>query len=89
MTTTSEVLTSQPNDHDLVLRLAASAYLGRYTGISRMHTESDLRLFFAWCAEQHLAPLAAQRAGDRAVCAVDAGSPPVGNPPPCLAAWRL
>ena len=55
MTTTSEVLTSQPNDHDLVLRLAASAYLGRYTGISRMHTESDLRLFFAWCAEQHLA----------------------------------
>jgi site-specific recombinase XerD len=61
MTTTSEVLTSQPNDHDLVLRLAASAYLGRYTGISRMHTESDLRLFFAWCAEQHPAPLAAGR----------------------------
>lgn len=24
----------------------ASAYLGRYTGTSRMHTESDLRLFF-------------------------------------------
>src|ERR1051326_6288287 len=39
-----------------------AAYLGRFTGRSRMHTESDLRLFFAWCAEQHLAPLAAQRA---------------------------
>jgi integrase/recombinase XerD len=61
MTTTSEALTSSPDDHDLVLRLAASAYLGRYTGTSRAHTESDLRLFFVWCADQHLAPLAAQR----------------------------
>jgi hypothetical protein len=39
-----------------------SAYLGRYTGTSRIHTESDLRLFFAWCAERALAPLAMQRA---------------------------
>jgi site-specific recombinase XerD len=62
MTTTSKALTSSSaNDHDLVLRLAASAYLGRYTGISRTHTESDLRLFFAWCTQQRLAPLAAQR----------------------------
>jgi site-specific recombinase XerD len=61
MTTTSETLTSAPDGHDLVLRLAASAYLGRYTGTSRTHTESDLRLFFAWCADQHLAPPAAQR----------------------------
>ncbi len=28
----------------------------------RLNTESDLRLFFAWCTEQNLAPLAAQRA---------------------------
>jgi integrase/recombinase XerD len=61
MTTTSEALTSSPDDHDLVLRLAASAYLGRYTGTSRAHTESDLRLFFVWCTEQNLAPLTAQR----------------------------
>jgi hypothetical protein len=47
---------------EIVLRLAASAYLGRYTGVSRVHSESDLRLFFTWCAERDLAPLAAQRA---------------------------
>jgi hypothetical protein len=62
MTTTSEALTSPADDHDVVLRLATSAYLGRYTGTSRIHTASDLRLFFAWCTDQHLAPLALQRA---------------------------
>jgi integrase/recombinase XerD len=62
MTITTEGLTSPPDDHDLVLRLAASACLGRYTGTSRAHTESDLRLFFAWCGDQHLAPLTLQRA---------------------------
>jgi site-specific recombinase XerD len=61
MTTTSKAQTFWPDDHDLVLRLAASAYLGRYTGTSRIHTESDLRLFFTWCTDQHLAPLAVQR----------------------------
>jgi site-specific recombinase XerD len=40
----------------------ASAYLGRYTGVSRLHSESDLRLFFTWCAERGLPPLTAQRA---------------------------
>jgi integrase/recombinase XerD len=62
MTTTPEALTSSHDDDDLVLRLAATAYLGRYTGISRLHTESDLRLFFAWCTDQNLAPLTARRA---------------------------
>jgi integrase/recombinase XerD len=47
---------------DVVVRLAASAYLGRYTGTSRMHSESDLRLFFTWCAERELAPLTLGRA---------------------------
>lgn len=61
MTTMPEALPSSPND-DLFLRLATAAHLGRFTGTSRMHTESDLRLFFAWCAAQHLAPQAAQRA---------------------------
>ncbi|MBH0774690.1 tyrosine-type recombinase/integrase [Nocardia bovistercoris] len=47
---------------DLVLRLAASAYLARYTGSSRIHCRSDLRIYFAWCAERDLAPLATERA---------------------------
>lgn len=54
MMTTTEVSTFPPFDEDdLVLRLAAAAYLGRYTGVSRQHTESDLRLFLAWCAGQN------------------------------------
>jgi hypothetical protein len=42
------------------LRLAAVAYLTRFKGSSREHTESDLRCYFAWCAERGLDPLAAQ-----------------------------
>lgn len=41
---------------DLVLRLATVAYLARYTGSSRAHTESDLRLYLTWCLERDLAP---------------------------------
>lgn len=44
------------------LRLAAAAYLARYKGITRTHTESDLRIFFGWCTERHLDPLTARRA---------------------------
>jgi site-specific recombinase XerD len=44
------------------LRLAAAAYLARFTGPSRTHTESDLRIYLAWCAERRLDPLAAARA---------------------------
>jgi hypothetical protein len=76
MTTTSEALTSPADDHDVVLRLATSAYLGRYTGTSRIHTASDLRLFFAWCADQHLAFGPPART-DQEVCAVHAGNPPI------------
>ena len=43
------------------LRLAVAAYLARFTGSSREHTESDLRCYLAWCAGQGLDPLAAQR----------------------------
>jgi integrase/recombinase XerD len=42
---------------DVVLRLATSAYLGRYTGTSRVRSESNLRLFFVWCEERDLEPL--------------------------------
>ncbi len=38
-----------------------SAYLGRYRGETRVHTESDLRIFLRWCADQDLDPLAAVR----------------------------
>jgi integrase/recombinase XerD len=62
MINTSDALTSPADGQNVVLRLAASAYLGRYTGTSRTHTESDLRLFFGWCADQHFTPLTVQRA---------------------------
>ena len=43
------------------LRLALAAYLARFKGRSREHTESDLRCFLTWCAERGLDPLAARR----------------------------
>jgi integrase/recombinase XerD len=43
------------------LRPAVAAYLARFKGSSREHTESDLRSYLAWCAEHGLDPLAAQR----------------------------
>ncbi len=43
------------------LGLAAVAYLSRYRGTSREHTESDLRVFFTWCQDRRLVPLTAQR----------------------------
>lgn len=45
----------------LVLRAAVSAFLGRYRGQTRVHTESDLRVFLRWCTDQDLDPLAAAR----------------------------
>jgi integrase/recombinase XerD len=45
----------------LVLRAAVSAYLGRYRGETRLHTESDLRVFLRWSADHGLDPLAAVR----------------------------
>jgi site-specific recombinase XerD len=61
MHTVPEVSSPLPDDN-LVLRLAVAAHLGRYTGTSRMHTESDLRLFLTWCAQRDLPPLTARRA---------------------------
>jgi len=43
------------------LGLAAVAHLSRYRGTSRVHTESDLRVFVTWCQDRQLAPLNAQR----------------------------
>jgi integrase/recombinase XerD len=44
------------------LRLAAAAYLARFTGLSRTHAESDLRIYVAWCTDRGVEPLAAGRA---------------------------
>lgn len=77
MTTIPEVVASSHDEDDLVLRLVGAAYLGRYTRASRVHTDSDLGLLFAWYAEQNLAPLTRRSGTDRAVCAVDVRSPPI------------
>ena len=38
-----------------------AAYLARFKGSSREHTESDLRSFLTWCAARDLDPVAARR----------------------------
>jgi len=43
------------------LRLAVAAYLARFKGSSREHTESDLRCYLSWCGARGLDPLAARR----------------------------
>lgn len=37
-------------------------YLARFKGLSRTHTDSDLRAFLSWCAGRDIEPLQAQRA---------------------------
>jgi integrase/recombinase XerD len=43
------------------LQLAVAAYLARFRGSSREHTESGPRCHLAWCTGHHLGPLTAQR----------------------------
>jgi site-specific recombinase XerD len=43
------------------LRIAIAAYLARFKGQSRVHTESDLRAFLDWCERQGLDPLESRR----------------------------
>lgn len=43
------------------LRMATAAYLARFEGQSRIHTESDLRAFLAWCDRQGLDPIESRR----------------------------
>jgi hypothetical protein len=58
-------LPSVPSGHLVAftdqLGLAVAAYLARFRGSSRYHTECDLRCFLAWCAARGLDPLAARR----------------------------
>ena len=53
----SGIVVTTPN----VLRLAVAAYLARFKGQSRIHTESDLRGYLNWCESHGLDPLAATR----------------------------
>ena len=41
---------------------AVAAYLARYRGQTRVHTESDLRAFLVWCRERGVEPMAVSRA---------------------------
>jgi site-specific recombinase XerD len=43
------------------VRLAAAAYLARFKGQTRVHSESDLRAYLRWCAERGVDPLATSR----------------------------
>jgi integrase/recombinase XerD len=55
------VPSTSPEPHAGQLRLAVAAYLARFKGTSRAHTESDLRCYLGWCPERGLDPLAAWR----------------------------
>lgn len=44
-----------------MLRAAVAAYLSRYREQTRLHAESDLRVFLRWCSGQDVDPLAAVR----------------------------
>ncbi|MFC7532351.1 hypothetical protein [Actinoplanes sp. GCM10030250] len=60
--TTSTALQSYPTSSDShLLTAAVAAYLGRYRGQSRIHTDSDLKVFLRWSANQALDPLRAAR----------------------------
>ncbi len=61
MTTSTALRPSRTTSDPWLLAAAAAAYLGRYRGQSRMHTDSDLKVFLRWSADQRLDPLQAAR----------------------------
>jgi integrase/recombinase XerD len=52
MTSFSQLLPAAGAARANSLRLAVAAYLARFTGLSRTHTESDLRAYLSWCADR-------------------------------------
>ena len=52
--TTSHTSTEPATYFDPTLRRAVAAYLARFKGQSRTHTESDLRAYLGWCAQRGL-----------------------------------
>ncbi|MFI7669299.1 tyrosine-type recombinase/integrase [Nocardia sp. NPDC049526] len=61
MSTSADIDVAFARD-DLVLRLASAAYLARFSGTSRVHCSSDLRLYLGWCIDRQTSPLAMNRA---------------------------
>jgi site-specific recombinase XerD len=62
MTTYENVLVPIPLPPESdTLRRAVAAYLARFKGQSRVHTESDLRAHLNWCRSHSLDPLTAER----------------------------
>ena len=57
----ASISSGRPEPSTDQLRLAVAAYLARFKGSSREHTESDLRCYLTWCAERGLDPLTARR----------------------------
>jgi site-specific recombinase XerD len=57
ISTASVIITADP---DPLLR-AVAAYLARFKGATRAHTDSDLRAYLMWCRSHGLQPLQAQR----------------------------
>ena len=58
---TSPLVPADLDSLDVSLLVAVAAYLARYKGSSRLHTESDLRCYLAWCRSHDLDPLQARR----------------------------
>jgi site-specific recombinase XerD len=50
----ASALSNQAGPFPDQLRLAVTAYLARFKGSSREHTESDLRCYLTWCADHGL-----------------------------------
>lgn len=63
------------------LRLAVAAYLARFKGTSREHTESDLRCYLAWCVERGLDPVFTSSLSPAALLAE--GQPITAERQPC------
>src|SRR4051812_37229337 len=62
MTTSSASAPNHTASDPRLLSAAAAAYLGRYRGQSRIHTQSDLNIFLGWSADRSLDPRGASRA---------------------------
>jgi site-specific recombinase XerD len=58
---TSPLVPADLDSPDVSLRVAVAAYVARYKGSSRLHTESDLRCYLTWCRNHDLDPLQARR----------------------------
>ncbi len=61
MNTIPPVMTGPATPTPDLLAAPVAAYLGRFKGLSRQHTESDLRIFTTWCTTHDLDPLTVHR----------------------------